>query len=50
MRINGYLYHVGEDLTVELESRKQEELSAEEYLAASGVSSEEIRRIIIEAE
>ena len=50
-RINGYLYPVRVGLSVESESVEQEEeLNAEEYLAAKGVPAEEIKKIIIGAE
>ncbi len=50
-RINGYLYPTTGSLSVESSMETQEEeFSAEEYLASSGVPDEEIRKIIIEAE
>ena len=49
-RINGYLYRVDSDIQSESETVGQKELTAEELLASEGLSSEEIRRKIIEAE
>ncbi|MEI7688747.1 MAG: hypothetical protein WCI91_01020 [Candidatus Nomurabacteria bacterium] len=49
-RINGYLYSVDSDVKSESEIVDQEELTAEELLVSEGLSSEEIRRKIIEAE
>jgi hypothetical protein len=49
-RINGYLRHVDSDVQSESEIMNKEEQTAEELLASEGLSSEEIRRKIIEAE
>lgn len=49
-RINGYLREKVPKESGSIESKENENQSAEEYLASQGISIDEIKKIIIEAE